>query len=546
MKTKQHLQHLHRLHKTAFILIGLVVSGMAFGATDRELSDVVREKLEKDEIVPEWGIRVETTNGLVRLKGEVDNLLEKERATRIAETVDGIEHVVNVIMVIPEAGLSDEQVRRNVRLALIDARVPDAYDIEVSVESGVVILQGEAASWQEQELAARIAKGAAGVRGLENHIEINLAEPREDETMEDESLSALQWNVVVDASNLSVNVSNGVATMKGTVGSVAERVEARQLAWVRGIQGINDEEVKVRSGGTRQRDVETITDDGVAYAVRAAITNDPVLHAYDIPAGFPAPELGTIALPKKIWALAVDGHTVYVANDDRLIALDASNPRALARVGERRTTWGATDVALDPESAIAIVTGPDSQRETFRDTIHRIDITDPVLMHQRAEARTDGWRSGIAIGGGFAFAGETVLQVYDLRAPDGLADATTLEIDGDINDKALHGDHLALAVEISEGGGMLRLVDVSAPAAPVLADTLDLIDWVRDVAIDPERGLAFAAAHEAGLFVIGLEGPPDPPVPAPMPERTPFPGDIRIHLPVVAKGGLAKACPAGP
>ena len=303
------------------------------------------------------------------------------------------------------------------------------------------------------------------------------------------------------------------------IGSISVNTEARSLAMGEGVLFVGDE--------------------------------DQVLHAYDVSLGFPAPELGTLALPKKIWAIdvdssAVDGTVVYVANNDRVYAIDASNPRALTILSERTTSWGVTDVAVDGATDVAVATGPDSQRRTFRDTIHRIDIMNPELMHQRADLPTDGWRSGLEIGGGFAYAGEDTLQIYDLREPGAITETATLDIEGDINDKALAGDRLALAVEISEGGGFLRLIDVSSPGAPVAAESIDLIDWVRDVTIDEERGLVFAAAHEAGLFILGLNEPPEPPAPEPTPERTPFPDAVINYLPIVAKGGLAKACPVAP
>jgi osmotically-inducible protein OsmY len=85
----------------------------------------------------------------VTLQGRIDSLLAKERAARIAETVNGVRFVVNRILVLPSTRRSDDERENDVRKALIEDLVADASEVGVRVDHGKVFLFGTVDSWQE-------------------------------------------------------------------------------------------------------------------------------------------------------------------------------------------------------------------------------------------------------------------------------------------------------------------------------------------------------------------------------------------------------------
>ena len=94
-------------------LIVMVTMVLAFGlcaaanaaytpsVNETTVSDAVENELFMDQAVPAHQLVVSTTEGIVTLRGAVENILAKERAAKIAMTVKGVRAVVNQIEVKP-------------------------------------------------------------------------------------------------------------------------------------------------------------------------------------------------------------------------------------------------------------------------------------------------------------------------------------------------------------------------------------------------------------------------------------------------------------
>ncbi len=120
-------------------------------------------------------IRVEARSGSVILRGTVGVEEEKMQAASIAESVDGVRSVENLLEV--SAALSPPSASRSIGEALDDAAVlakvkaalsldrqTKELEIEVSVRSGTVVLEGKVPS---DELRSRVLERVAGVVGIE-------------------------------------------------------------------------------------------------------------------------------------------------------------------------------------------------------------------------------------------------------------------------------------------------------------------------------------------------------------------------------------------
>lgn len=68
-------------------------------AGDTATTSEVKAKLLADDVVPSRHIKVETTDGVVQLSGNVESAAQSERAESIAKAIDGVKSVKNDIKV---------------------------------------------------------------------------------------------------------------------------------------------------------------------------------------------------------------------------------------------------------------------------------------------------------------------------------------------------------------------------------------------------------------------------------------------------------------
>jgi osmotically-inducible protein OsmY len=67
--------------------------------SDDEIYDYVRRRLASDQVVKGGAIEVDVQNGVVTLKGLVEQEKQKERAAKIAKKVNGVKSVNNDLQI---------------------------------------------------------------------------------------------------------------------------------------------------------------------------------------------------------------------------------------------------------------------------------------------------------------------------------------------------------------------------------------------------------------------------------------------------------------
>jgi len=85
-------------------------------APDTDVTEAVQDELRVAPGVSGDAIDVFTREGVVTLTGNVNNILAKDRAGYIAETVKGVRAVVNRVKVRPVIDRSDGEIRQDVIL----------------------------------------------------------------------------------------------------------------------------------------------------------------------------------------------------------------------------------------------------------------------------------------------------------------------------------------------------------------------------------------------------------------------------------------------
>ena len=187
---------------------GMLVT-VACSQSDPGITTAVKSKLAADDIVKAYQIDVDTSEGVVTLRGTVDKAAAKEQAVMITRRTAGVRNVVDQIMVGPPAaattGLSDtaREAGRDTRdaaeaakdkagdaasrtgSAMSDAAITTAVKtkfladtsisglkIDVDTMDGVVTLNGDVASKAEVDRAVSVARETDGVKRVVSKLRV--------------------------------------------------------------------------------------------------------------------------------------------------------------------------------------------------------------------------------------------------------------------------------------------------------------------------------------------------------------------------------------
>lgn len=277
MKSARQFARLTTLAASVLLALG-AAAATSPAVTDADITFALERAMVFDAGVPSNDIDVVTNDGIVTLTGAVDNVLARERALRIAESVRGVRAIVDR-MTVERSRRADDEIRRDVTNALLYDPATDSYEITTRVSNGVVTLSGTVDSWQEKQLALDVAKGVRGVTQVIDAMNVTYATARTDAEIAAEVRRALMNDVWVDAAFIGTSVKDGAITLTGTVGSLAEKRRAISDAWVRGVRDVNADALKVepwaKDAMRKDRPASSLSDAQIRDAVRDALLYDP-------------------------------------------------------------------------------------------------------------------------------------------------------------------------------------------------------------------------------------------------------------------------------
>jgi hyperosmotically inducible periplasmic protein len=212
-------------------------------------------------------LKVQVHDGKATLTGKVDENVNKDLAKQIALGVNGIKSVDNQIIV--QADYNPKMVDRGYGEVIEDATISaavrsrlmwskysysDANSVETKV--GRVTLTGTADSAEARDFAARLAMGTRGVVSVNNQLVVgakaiankgnDTAANIADGWITTKVKSNFMYSSNVSSSDIEVNTSSGIVTLKGKVRSGAERALAIELAQnVRGVKSIEAKDLVI-------------------------------------------------------------------------------------------------------------------------------------------------------------------------------------------------------------------------------------------------------------------------------------------------------------
>jgi hyperosmotically inducible protein len=143
---------------------------------DALITTKIKIALLTTEGVSSTAVNVDTINGHVTLQGKVETPDEKNKAEAAAKQVTGVREVRNLLQIVPAeqqpaVQRADDEIKTNIEKALEARQFRDKTHIAVqSVNQGVVVLSGNAASVTDHLSAIETAARQPGVRRVASEI----------------------------------------------------------------------------------------------------------------------------------------------------------------------------------------------------------------------------------------------------------------------------------------------------------------------------------------------------------------------------------------
>lgn len=158
-----------------------------------------------------------------------------------------------------QADSADDRLEDRVQYLLETDDDVRKYHIDVDVAAGVATLEGEVATQAQRDDALRIAETVEGVARIQDEIEVDASA---DDTLADRAKRGLsktgdaiddawittkvKWffmgDDALEGSEINVDTSNNIVTLKGTVPSAAARERATTLAMrTEGVKDVRDD-----------------------------------------------------------------------------------------------------------------------------------------------------------------------------------------------------------------------------------------------------------------------------------------------------------------
>ena len=197
-------------------------------------------------------IKADFIDGILTLEGEVKDIAAKKLALEIGATLASVAGIVDRLKIAAAEHMTDEVILEHVRDALIQEpalsncavrlrlgdrveviREPPAVSgaVEIAVQNGDVLLEGQVPSLSHKRLAGAVAWWVPGTQNVLNCLVVEPPEEDSDDEMTDALRLVLEKDPFVNADQIRVTSNNRTVTLEGLVSSEAESEMAEQDEW---------------------------------------------------------------------------------------------------------------------------------------------------------------------------------------------------------------------------------------------------------------------------------------------------------------------------
>jgi osmotically-inducible protein OsmY len=198
---------------------------------DADIKRDVEDELRSDPDIDATNIAVAVKDSVATVTGFVRSFRQRRRAEEDVKRVAGVLGVVNNIEVrLPIIHRRpDPDIARDAAEA-VKRELPYTWEeIKVTVDQGLITLEGEVQWGYQRERAEQALQWVRGVTGVINLIDVrpHVAPVEIKRKIE----NALRRAAEIDASRISVETNGSEVILRGTVRSWAEREQAERTAW---------------------------------------------------------------------------------------------------------------------------------------------------------------------------------------------------------------------------------------------------------------------------------------------------------------------------
>jgi hyperosmotically inducible protein len=293
----------------AAVLCGWVLAVAAVTSPpDAWITTKVKLALLTTEGVHAQAVNVDTVDGQVTLHGKVRSADEQQKAEMVAKKIDGVKGVRNLLQVVPAprepaVQQSDDHLKKQVEDALKAAPSLKQSRISVqSVNSGVVLLAGNAKTLTDHLTAVEVAASVPGVRSVASEIRSpdvvadnaiwreRLTQPsRREYGIPDAArdlwiTSATKMRLLADrrtpALDINVDTQEGIVTLFGMVAS--DEAKAAATADARKVSGVTRVINELQVVPSAQQPAVKAHDEALQREVKKAFENRQDLKDIDV------------------------------------------------------------------------------------------------------------------------------------------------------------------------------------------------------------------------------------------------------------------------
>lgn len=260
-----------KVHRVWFLVTAFLIA-FSMPAAAQQLGDAAADaattaRVETTFLLNEhlnpFNINTTTKDGVVTLTGSVADEIQKDLATDLARSADGVKEVVNNLTVVGTVvserptrtwreRINDATLAATVRSNLLYNKELKGLKIGVGTEDGVVTLFGVVNTYFEKDRIEQIVMDTRGVDKVINNLTVHASQdgtPAEvvqkkvsDEWVERRVATAITLNRYITMRNLNVKVVDGLCILTGSVDSPKQRELAESLAMsISGVEKVQND-----------------------------------------------------------------------------------------------------------------------------------------------------------------------------------------------------------------------------------------------------------------------------------------------------------------
>jgi osmotically-inducible protein OsmY len=278
------------------MMLGVAIATVAFAVDtpDAWITTKAKIALLTTEGVHATSVNVDTLDGRVTLHGKVQSADEKAKAEEAVRNISGVKDVRDLLAIVPEANQQtvsdkDDVVKDRVTQALQnDASLKQSSITVQSVNQGVVLLSGKAATLSDHLHAVQVATQVPGVKRVASEIQSpdKLADSEIYQDTDKQNAkavsstvgdawitSAAKLRLIADSRTPSMDINVDTRNAAVTLFGIVPTSDAKQAAEedARKVSGVTNVQNELQVVPSQNRSAVDARDDDIEKAVKRAI-----------------------------------------------------------------------------------------------------------------------------------------------------------------------------------------------------------------------------------------------------------------------------------